>query len=161
MLQDHGLSLTESVLEVFKAERGHLQDTVDLADVLDIMGVAALDEIEIAEPGTVVQELVIVPLAVVAQLHRVELQERDAHPDLTLLAAGVEPVVDGLNHVFRHAATIVDDLDGEEVARRAVLHLDGDFGGTRPDGVVGDVDDVQVETFHVTESLVRPVGGHP
>ena len=90
-----------------------------------------------------------------------ELQERDAHPDLALLAARVEPVVDGLDHVLRHAAAVVDDLDGEEVARRAVLHLDGDFGGTRPDGVVGDVDDVQVETFHVTESLVRPAGGRP
>ena len=92
---------------------------------------------------------------------RMELQERDAHPDLALLAARIELVVDRLDHVLRHTAAIVDDLDGKEVARRAVLHLDGDFGGTRPDGIVGDVDDVQVETFHVRESLVRPAGGRP
>ena len=90
-----------------------------------------------------------------------ELQERNAHADLAFLTARVEPVVDGLDHVFRHAAAIVDDLDGEKVARCAVLHLNGDLGSTRPDGIVGDVDDVEIETFHAKESLALPGGGHP
>ena len=75
-------------------------------------------------------------------------QQRDTHPDLALFAAGVEAVVDGFNHLFRHPAAVVYNLDGEQVARGAVFHLDGDFGGTGPDGVVGDVDDMEVETFH-------------
>ena len=90
-----------------------------------------------------------------------ELQEGDAHTDLALLAAGVELGVDGLDHVLGHAAAVVDDLDRQEVARRAVLHFDGDFRRTRPDGVVGDVDDVKVKRFHVTESPALRHGGRP
>ena len=77
-----------------------------------------------------------------------ELEERDAHTDLALLAAGIEAVVDRFDHVLGHAAAVVDYFDGEEVARGAVLHLDGDLRGARTDGVVGDVDDMEVETFH-------------
>ena len=43
VLQDDRFALAEGVAEVFKTEGGHLQHAVDLADVRNVMGVAALD----------------------------------------------------------------------------------------------------------------------
>ena len=72
--EDDLLARSEGVLEVVETEGRYLQDAVYLGDVFHEVRVAALDEVEVAEPGAVVQELVVVPFAVVAELHRVEAE---------------------------------------------------------------------------------------
>ena len=80
-----------------------------------------------------------------------ELEERYSHTYLTFLPAGIEAVVDGLYHIFRHTAAIVYDLDGKQVFHDAVFHLNGYLGGTGTDGIVGDVYYMKVQAFHITK----------
>ena len=60
--------------KVTVADIGHFEHAVDLADVGDIVCIGTLDEVEVAASRAFLQELVVVPLAVVAQLQGVELE---------------------------------------------------------------------------------------